>query len=427
MSGKPKQMTTSAPKGTAGGGLREEVEVAGTALAEAYSALLGSIPGRQAGPQALSNLLGITVVTASRLLRAIDQANPIAVIEQIPGAIPLRRTLAAAAEKGAPKERVRKAELAVDGFEELIRKNAGHRSGLNAMLTDWLPQSRREFELRRRQAAFKAISELRGVSCELDLATLVLHPSQEDGLIDLLSIQGSFGLDRIRPDSTVQFGTVRAPGEDQESLLAKRGGGQPTPRTLDGQPASDGFHSVRLDEFCSLAPAPLEAQRHGMDIQYTLGHTGFGPESSVDLVMAEVNLGELRHVELDDSKSRPYFFQIPAAPSRAMLFDLLIHRDLYPDSEPELLIYDTSINGPAKAGAPERAIDLMRHSEQLEFLDYRPSRLRFSGFPRYLELLDYSLSKLGWDAESFRAYRLHMTYPLHATQACMAIRKIEKS
>ena len=426
MSGKTDKASSGTPIEAAGGGLREQVEAAGIALAESYSALLGSLPGRPSGPQALADLLGINVVTASRLLRAIDLADPVAVIEQIPGTVPLRRTLAAAIAQGAGKDRVKSAEKAVDAFEKLIRKNAGHRSSLNAMLTDWLPQGRREFETRRRQAAYKAISELKGVSCDLDLATIILHPSAEAGTIDLLSIQGTFGLDRIRPDSVVQFGTLRAPASESQGALSAELKAEPRPQTLDGDPANDGLHSVRLDQFCSCAPAPIVTHRFGRDIQYLLGQTGFGPDSSVDFVIAEVNRGEIRFADAEaaqDSELKPpYFFQMPAAPSKAMLFDLLIHRDLFPDFEPELLVYDTSIRGPARAGAPERDVDLMRTSDAIEVIGYRPSRLRFSGFPRYRELLDYAFDHLSWNADDFRAYRLQMSYPLHGTQACMALK-----
>ena len=72
-------------------------------------------------------------------------------------------------------------------------------------------------------------------------------------------------------------------------------------------------------------------------------------------------------------------------------------------------------------GRAEREVDLMRVSEEIEDLGFRPSRLRFSGYPRYQELLAHSLKTIDWDPEEFRAYRLHMAYPLHGTQMCMGI------
>ncbi len=418
MSKSIEQRSAKGSQASPGGSLRRQVEAVGTDLAESYTALLGSLSERPTGPQALSDLLGVTVVTASRLLRAIAQADPVAVVDQIPGAVPLRKVMKAAAANGAPAARQKAAAKAVDRFEALIRKNAGHRSSLNAMLTDWLPQGRREFEVRRRQAAYKAISELRGVSCDLDLATIAVHPSQEEGKADLLSIQGSFGLDRIRPDATVQFGTLRTPAEGSASHPVFDPA--PAPLTLDGAGLSDGVASVRLDQFCSRAPAPIITKTFGRDIQYLLGETGFGPESSVDLVIAEVNRAELILEPAGDSARNPYFYQIAGTPSRAMLFDVLIHKDIYTDRDAKLLLYDTSNRGPAAAGSKERAVDLLRTTDELELLGTQPSRRRFTGFPRYLELLDHAFSKLGWSSEEFVGYRVQISYPLQGNQVCIA-------
>ncbi len=407
----------------AGSDLRRSVEQVGNRLAESLTALLGSLPVRAKGPQALGEHLGITTVTASRLLRAIGVTDPVAVVQQIPGVVPLRRIVTATVEQGAATERAQAAGDAITAFEDLIRDNAGHRSSLNAMLSDWLPQSRREFEIRRRQAAYKAISELKGVSCELDLATIVLHPSQEEGRVDLLSIQGTFGLDRIRPDSTVHLGTLRrTKAHRAKQQLQKPDGPARGPRTLAGDLAVDGLHSVRLDQFCSASPAPLETQVIGDDVQYTLGATGFGPRSSVDLVIAEVNPGELENQFDRTERTAPYFFQIPATSSRMMVFDLLIHEEVYKGYEPELMVYDIGHRGPAAAGSPEREIDRVSVTETLEALGTEPARRRFAGFPSYLELLDHSFNKLGWDPSRFRTYRVQMSYPLHGMQVSMALR-----
>ncbi|MFT7667519.1 MAG: hypothetical protein ACI8X5_000198 [Planctomycetota bacterium] len=408
-----------APATIAGASLREQVEVTGIDLAGAFSALLGSLSARFSGPQALSDLLGINVVTASRLIRAVVLADPVAVVDQIPGTVPLRKVIEAAGAQGVPQDRQEAARVAVDNFEQLIRVNAGRRTSLKAMLTDWLPDGRREFEVRRRQAAYKAISELKGVSCDLDLAAVILAPSEKKGKLDLLSIQGSLGLDRIRPDSVVQFGTLRDRPRDEDEVAEL--GSLPSPRTLDDQAVWDGTASVRLDQFCTRAPAPLKTKRYGGELQYLLGDTGFGPESSVDFVIAEVNRHELALVPVDLGLANPYFYQIPGTPSRAMLFDLLIHKDVYADREAKLLVYDTTLRGPAQAGVPEREVDLQRICDEIEDLGSLPGLRRCAGFPRYLELLDYAFGKLGWASDEFRCYRFQMSYPLQGNQLCISL------
>ncbi|MCB9916667.1 MAG: hypothetical protein H6828_16200 [Planctomycetes bacterium] len=409
----PLERATPSP-GTAVQKLRREVREVGTQLAQTFGSLLGSLEGRPRRPRTLADALGITTVTASRLLRAVALADPVAVVLQIPGTVPLRRVLDAAEAAGGAPELVERGREAVARFEQLVRGYAGDRSSLDAMLSDWLPGVRREFEVRRRQAVYKSLSELKGLSSELELATIAVHPSQLEQSFDLLSIMGIFGLDRLRPDTPFHLGTLR----DVSGQRTAKGEPRRGPHTLDGEPALEGYASVRLDEFCHATPAPLRVRQIGEFMQYSLGETGLGPDSSVDLVVADLNVGEVPNHP--GALRTPTYYHIPSAPAQELLFDLLLHRDVYPGHDPALLVYDTTVRGPARGQEPTRDLDLMSVSESIEFLGDDPARRRFAGYPRYLELLDHAFGKLGWKPEDFRAYRFHMSYPLCGTQVCMS-------
>ncbi len=418
MSPARRKLTVPQPPGTPD--LRAQVEVIGTRLAESFGSLIGSIGCQGKGPRALATTLGITPVTASRLLRSVGERNPFQVVQHIPGTVPLRRTVDAMEAMGAPADMAEATRTVVGQFEALIRENAGHRSSFNAMLLDWLPQGRREFEIRRRQSVYKALCELRGIHCEVDFAVIALHPSKVQGRLDLLSIQGMLGLDRLRPDASIHVGTQRhystCTPETAESL---RGGAPQGPFTLDGEPAVNGLDSARLDEFCQAAPAPLDAKRFGDNVQYTLGPTGSGPSSKVDLVLAEFNPAELGDSIGSTGSRAPYYYHLPAVPTRVTLFDLIVHKDVYLGHSPELFIYDTAVRGPSVVGDPESEIDRQQVFEELEHLGFELPKRRFPGYPRYAELLDHAFGKLGWHAADFQVHRIEMDYPLHATQIAM--------
>ncbi len=76
----------------------------------------------------------------------------------MPGPEPLRKLAHAAARKGVSRELVADLEKAVEQFDQLIRTEGGDRIGFDAILAAWLPEARAEFELRRKQAAFRALS-----------------------------------------------------------------------------------------------------------------------------------------------------------------------------------------------------------------------------------------------------------------------------
>lgn len=157
-----------------------------------------------------------------------------------------------------------------------------------------------------------------------------------------------------------------------------------------------------------------------MHVVYSLGPTGFGPSSTVDLVLAEVNPAELTVRRPGEDWLRPYFFQVPELPTRVSVFDLIVHRDVYSEFPLELLAFDTAGRGPASVNDPIRAIDRRRIYEELTPLGVGLSRLRLLEFPRYGELLRQVMQKRGWAAEEFRSYRVKLAYPLLSTQVTLA-------
>ncbi|HPF14959.1 MAG: hypothetical protein H6830_09415 [Planctomycetes bacterium] len=400
---------------TPGSGLRARVESLGLELETRFSQLLSELPRRIVGPQVLANTLGITTVTASRFLKAISQSDPVAIIQLLPGPNPLQRIITASKEAGVSAETCDATSNAVQAFDELIRSVAGDRSSLKAMLTAWLPEERREFEAQRRQSVFKAMCELNGVSSETALDCLLLHPSETPEAVDIVNIKCLLGIDRIRPDAVVHFGTWRVASQSDRADSKPR-----VPLTLAGKPALEGLDAVRMDEFCNAPPAPLHAERlDEVQIQYSLAPTGFGPASKVDLVIAELNRGELIGRK-PNAETPPYFFGVPEMATRKFVFDLLVHKDVYPGCTPSLLVYDTMGHGPARAGDKGRRLSLRDIPEELESVGTDHRRLRVLEFPAYPQLRERVFQKLGWDAGAFRAYRIEITYPLMGTQITLA-------
>ena len=400
-----------------GSGLRTQVEELGLLLEARFSQLLGELPRRIVGPQILANTLGITTVTASRFLKAIGQSNPVAIVQWLPGPNPLQRIVQAAREAGVQATICDGAADAVAQFDELIRTAAGDRSSLKAMLTAWLPEERREFESQRRQSIYKALCELNGISSEVDLCTIFMHPAAKGRGVDLVSAKCLLGIDRIRPDAEVHLGTWRMDPSTGERTQPR------VPLTLDGKPALEGMDAVRLNEFCNAPPAPLQAERlTDTSIVYSLAPTGFGPASKVvSLVIGEMSLNELPDSSPSTSK-HPYFFSIPEMATRKLVFDLMVHEDVYPGVTPTLMTYDTSSRGPARPGDPSRAIDIKHTPDELQIvgLDHRP--LRILEFPAYPKLRDQVFQKLGWAASKFRAYRVEVNYPLTNMQFALVFR-----
>lgn len=399
-----------------GADLRHRADMLGTALAESLNVVVAGVPGRPSGPRALGRALDMTTVTASRLLKAIAQTDPIAVLQLLPGPNPLHKLVAAALESGTPAADCESAAKAITVFEELIRTEAGDRGSLKAMLSAWLPEEQREFEAQRRQTIFKALGELEGVSCDLELSSIFVAPSAREGRLDVANTRCLLGIDRIRPDAVVKLATRRL-------SAAQDSGAEPArlPLTLEGEPATDGLHTVRLDEFCDAPPAPFIARDYGEHVQYHLGPTGFGRNSKVDVVIGELNRAELHHRDANQEHP-PYFFMSPEMATRKAVMDVFVHESIHPGVMPELLVYDTSSLGPALPGDPARQLDLRSSPEPMQSFTPSTRGTRLLEFPRYTALLNHVSERLEWDLSEFRLFRVALSYPLVGRQLTLAFR-----
>ena len=379
--------------------LERRIQGVGRSLHQSLSVVVGSGPGGAAG---VGRSLGLDKVFTSRLLKALRQADPVAVLHSIPGPAPLRRFLKAAGKHGVGAADLSRAQAAVDDFERLVREDLGDRSSLSTILSSWLPEARLEFELRRKQSAFKALSELKGISADLNLAAAFLHPSEDAERIDVVWLIGQLGIRRLRPGGSAKFVTRRMVPD----------GNKRCPTTLDGEPI-EGFDRGRLDGFCDLPPAHIEAKAHGDVVHYALAGDSYGPKSAFDLIFAEANLGEMpRYVP---SGRRGYVFSEVSVPAKSLVLDVLVHDEVYP-GPPELWLYDTALSGVADVNDRARDFDRIDMIETVQSLGRGSSQLRVAEAPRYLDALNYVFSSMSWDESRFHAYRTRVDYPLYGSQ-----------
>ncbi len=396
-------------EGDTASGLEARAADVGRELGQCLRELLEGLPGSPRGPQQLARVLGLDKVLTSRVLKAARVKEPIAVLFHAPGPEPLRRLVRSVARSGGAPEAAKRAGAAVDRFERLIRQDGGDRSSLDAVISAWLPETRRDFELRRKQAAFKAMSQLRGTMAETNLACVLLHPSDDGKNLDVVWVFGLLGFQRLRPGVSAKVTTRRMTPQ----------GGPRQPVNLDGRPITH-VEDARLDEFCEAPPAPLDVRQAGDVVHYMLGGDGFGPRSAVDLVLVEVNFREIPRFVPRGSGRKGNVFAEVSAPAKSLLFDVFVHEDVYPGSEPQLVIYDTALEGVANVNDPARDVDRLQVAETIQPLGRGAATGRNAQVPGYAGMLRHVFGKLGWDDRAFRGYRCAIDYPIYGTQVAMA-------
>jgi hypothetical protein len=393
----------------AGAGLAKEIAALGKAFVATLEPILAELPAASSGPVALAKALGLDKVFPSRLLKAVRKSHdPLATVHGIPGPEPLARFLKAARRAGVERAKITAAEAQLTTFKDFVRLEVGDRGALEALISTWLPEARRDFELRRKQAAFRAMSQLRGVSIRARLAAVFLAPSEVPGRLDLVWLMGYFGLLRLRPGAGVGFGTKRfvEPGS--------QGAGR-QPLTLDGA-VGDFPHGYRLDEFCRAPVARIESELFGEYAHYKLAGDAVGPGSEVDLILAELNRNELPSTVAAGSGRKAHFSSEVATPSKRLILDVFVHRDVYPNSEPELRLYDRAQGSTGDVNDPRNEAFRLDMAESIVSLGSDPTNFRADSIASYRELTGAVFERLDWDPHAFRGYRVAIDYPLLGSQ-----------
>ncbi len=391
----------------------EDIEIKITAVARDLAAnlraVIDAVPGQPNRPNEIARTLGLNRDISGRVLLATRAHEPMAVAHIIPGPEPLRRLLKAAGRRGVPANLLQQAEEAVRRFDRLIRDDAGDRAALDAIISTWLPEAREKYELAHRQSVFKGISHLKGAMAETWMNSTIVVPSPEDACKhDVTLIHGAIGMRRLRPDVRVKFGYSAM---SATSMQWRPGEG--------GTVAPHDAGSLRLDDYLTSPPAKLDARRAGEGVVYMLAENGVGPSAARDMIVAEHHPAALDRFATTDPPQLKGMFVAPAIPSRTLVFDALLHEDVYPGADPTLIVHDAAIEGMAYINDPVRAFDRVSTGDSIEFLGKGASRFLTTEIPNYVEMLRHVCDVLGFDAQRLRGYRCRIQYPVYGWQVSM--------
>jgi hypothetical protein len=389
------------------GQLDARIPWVGRKLAETLRRVLEAVPGGPFRPHELARVLGLNRDISGRVLAATKTSDALLVPHVIPGPEPLRKLLRAARRRNVPAQLIEEAGAAVREFEVLIREEAGDRDALDAIISSLSPQARAKFELASKQTIFKGTSLLKGAMADLWLHTALVHPSAEDAKFnDVAHLYGTLGLRRVRPNIVVKF-NYRQFGVPTERW-----------RTLDGRSPQESA-GTELDQFCTLPAAQLDVIEAGNGTIYALAGNTVGPQSAADKLLGEVRPRAMARYAAPRRRNRKSLFVAPSVPVKLLVFDALLHEDVYSGSDPTLLVYDTAIDGMASVNDPARDADRLDVRESIVVLGRDVEAFQLAEMPRYGEMLHYACAKLGWNLSEFRGYRCSVQYPMYGCQACM--------
>ena len=391
------------------GPLEHRLSRAAQLVRESLSRVVEELPLRVRKPAEFQRVLKLDRSLASRVLRAIQLRDPLASLHRLPGPHGIRLLLKAAAKGGASQGAIARAEQALVELEHLVITEIGDWKELEAALCGWLPDIREQFEIANRQAAFKGMSNIRGITAETELSVTLIHPGGANAdWVDRACITGLCGMKRLRPGAPMGLlhGHSIAPPPGRQRL------------SLDGQPIDHEHGPGLLREF-STAPTPrFDVVLEGDTVHYLLEGDGVGVDSVVDLLFADVTHGRYpAHAGVSLQPASPG--AVIDVPVRTLIVDVLVHEDVWPGVEPELRTYDTAGRGLANPTDAARRMDRRDVLESIQDLGTKISRFRIKAVARYPEMIRFVCDKLGWDSGRFRGFRCHVDFPVYGYQLAM--------
>ena len=374
----------------------------GSALATSLGAVVDALPNPTSRPAPLVAALGVNRDIAGRTLATIRAADPLVALHGAPGPEPLRKFIRAAAQHDVPTGVLDAAEQAIARFESLIRNEAGDRRALDAIICDRTPALRDKYEQSARHGIFRGVSELKGVQADLNLTTAILTPAADGTMLDAVWVIGLLGTCRLRPNVPVKMGARRMvlDADDDSSV----------------QSLSD----VNLDQYCVNTPARLASHRTDDVMIYTLDEQSVGRRAVVDLLAAHRHAGILERYRASTPRHMESVFADIAVPVRAVVLDVFMHPDVFPGAEPTVVMHDTGVDGLAHINDPRRDFDQMPVREPVEVLGTGIARAHCDELPTYPDLLQRVASANDWDINTYRGYRIRMSYPMYGSQIHMA-------
>lgn len=374
-------------------------------LRGALTELLLSLDADPTNPQELARRFGLNRNLTWKVSRVIRASDPFGVFPQMPGASGLAIFLKALRRAGAPKEALAAVQLAMEEFESMVKIHAGDRANLELMLDSLAADGMQSEPLEiSRKLAFRGNSGIWGTQARLRLRAFFIAPNANDAdMLDTAQISGLVDLRRFRPGAVQPLFRMSRYNDDGSDLEA--------PEQEPIEPDVPGYEgSMLMPSFCSTPLPPLRVVKHPFGVVHELGEGPLGNRGASSVVYGSLtrNFAQ-RH--RDENNIYGECLTDINVPVESLLFDLIVHRDVVDELQPEVKLFQGAATPELKLHATQ-----LPCPETIQDIGGGPPRMATPLMPRYVQLIGSVFERAGWDPMEFRAVRFEMKYPpVHAS------------
>ena len=400
----PRAMVTTASTNTPFE--RRLIEVA-LRLRVAAESLFSAFTRPVRSPADLTASVGLTKDVAHRVHAALAKQDSLALLHAMPGPEALHAIGRLAQGRVADVSALNIWVRAVEEFASFLNDEVGGKHALDAIASAWLPEARAKFEMANRQSACKAAANLRGAISDVAIQTCLLLPNSSGASVDKIYVSGFIRLRRLRPGLAISVANRTSPRESGPEATGSR------------PPDSDFDRPMLLDHFCSKpVPSIHVTEAGGYSISRIVGNS-VGAAAVCDLFLCDSTAAAYaRWADGPGELTGPGIrLDVPA---KRLIFDVLVHQEVWKDIQPELRVYDIPLEGAAERNDPWYQRYRLDVLDGLRSLGRGILPCRVAQAAAYLNVLRHVCDSRGLDPESLRCYRCDSTYPLFGVQYYMA-------
>jgi hypothetical protein len=367
-------------------------------LTTALRSMIDSSPLAGLGPIEITRSLGVDKTFTSRLMSALRAEDPLVALSLLPGVVPLRQFVDAAREQGARPRAVQAAEHKLKAFDHELQRAFGTRTRLDAVIADTLPEARRRHEENARQAVYRGMAMIKGISLDLNSITWVVHPSAGNSRrVDILVLAAFVGIHRLRPTSRFRVGANHARMRSPENAKLLR-------------------------QFCRPADLSISVSTEKDYTFYEVSTGSVRRDAAADVFFSELFSDAAPRKDPRAAKGIWHVGEVSLYPTRRLELVLLVHRDVWQGCDFSLRAYDTAGRDVIVLPAPDREFDRLSIDDTIVRVPANAEALRESPVPRYSDLLRHVTTPLGWKLEeprgrpTFNKISCEIAYPLYGSQ-----------
>jgi len=385
----------------------------------AFAELIVQIPRPISKAFDLQKALDVDPKLASRVFRVAHADDPLRVGTDVPSRVSIERIFKAAAKEGVPAKVIQRASIAYEQFERLVADHAGDRESFASMVSalSAVQGEDSSIDAQQRKAAYLANSHILGVQARTRLNCFIHKPAYVGRKGEVVGLRGLIDLRWLRT-SHAPFTISRSDVRDSRGDVDKRYEVRKREPLDPDEPEDHGVALLR--EFCSRPLPKIETVRMSngmMNTQIVSKHVG--KASLTTCIIGEIlrDFPECDFTDPDDHFDQSVLVRTPC---EVLIQDVLLHEGPHGELKPQVrVLSDHQCTDGTILG---RDSDMLPLTATVKYLGKGPEVMHTRDVPRYADMVQYAMDRLGWDGSKFEVYRCRIEYPVMPSTVSMRLR-----